>query len=308
MSYLAGLTVRLAAGAMQFADDFRRRHAAYLAAAQQEDGGFPGREGPADLYYTGFGLRGLALLDALDETAAARAAGFLQARLAEAMPSIDFLSLAFSAVLLEAVAGIDVFAAGGLDRRDAVLQGTEPLQREDGGYAKAESSARSSTYQTFLVIACRQLVGLPIEDAGRISAMIRSRQRGDGGFVELDRLPQSGTNPTAAAIGLLRLLGALDESTRTAAATFLAGMQGAEGGFLANTRIPMADLLSTFTALVALDDLGTLGSVDLGAVRRYAAALELPEGGFLAGAWDDQADVEYNFYGLGTAAMLYAAE
>ena len=67
MSYLAGLTLRLAAGAMQFDDYFRQRHAAYLAAAQQEDGGFPGREGPADLYYTGFGLRGLALLDALSQ-------------------------------------------------------------------------------------------------------------------------------------------------------------------------------------------------------------------------------------------------
>jgi geranylgeranyl transferase type-2 subunit beta len=304
MSYLAGLTVRLAAGAVRFPEDFRQRHAAYLAAAQREDGGFPGREGPADVYYTGFGLRGLALLDALGDQAAARAAGFLQARLADPMPSIDFLSWAFSAVLLEAVAGIDVFGAAGLDRRDAVVRGTEPLRRQDGGYAKAESSARSSTYQTFLVTACRQLVGLPIEDAGRISTMIRSRQREDGGFVELDRLPHSGTNPTAAAVGLLRLLGALDESTRAATARFLAGMQGAEGGFRANTQVPMADLLSTFTALVALDDLDALGSLDLEGVRRYVASLELPAGGFLAGAWDDQGDVEYNFYGLGTMAML----
>jgi geranylgeranyl transferase type-2 subunit beta len=81
-------------------------------------------------------------------------------------------------------------------------------------------------------------------------------------------------------------------------------MQGAEGGFRANTQVPMADLLSTFTALVALDDLDALGSLDLEAVRRYVASLELPAGGFLAGAWDDQGDVEYNFYGLGTMAML----
>jgi len=308
MSYLAGLTLRLAAGAMQFDDDFRRRQIAYLNAAQQEDGGFPGREGPADLYYTGFGLRGLALLDALSGPAAARAAGFLRARLADTSPGIDFLSLAFSAMLIEAIAGIFVFVAGGLDRREVVLQGTEPLRREDGGYAKADSSARSSTYQTFLAIACRQLVDIPIEDGDRICAMILKRQREDGGFVELERLPQSGTNPTAAAIGLLRLLGALDEPTKAAAARFLAGMQGAEGGFRANTRIPLADLLSTFTGLVALDDLEALGAVDLAAARRYVAGLELPDGGFRAGAWDDQADVEYNFYGLGTIALLHVTE
>jgi hypothetical protein len=44
MSYLAGLTLRLAAGAMEFDDEFRQRHAACLAASQQEDGGFPGRD------------------------------------------------------------------------------------------------------------------------------------------------------------------------------------------------------------------------------------------------------------------------
>ena len=76
MSYLAGLTLRLVAGAMHFDDDFRRRHAAWFAAAQTADGGFPGRQGPADLYYTGFGLRGLALLDALTKPMGRRAAEF----------------------------------------------------------------------------------------------------------------------------------------------------------------------------------------------------------------------------------------
>ena len=307
MSYLAGLTLRLTAGAMEFGDEFRRRHAAYVAAGQQEDGGFPGREGPADLYYTGFALRGLGLLDALSEPISQRAAGFLQARLAAPMPAIDFLSLALSGVLLDAVAEIDLFAASGLDRREAVLRGTEPLRCDDGGFAKADFSKRSSTYQTFLVIACRQLVGIPIEDVDRLVALTRSRQRDDGGFVELDRLPHGGTSPTAAATGLLRLLGALDEPTRTAATTFLIGMQGGEGGFRAHARIPMADLLSTFTGLAALDDLDALPSADLEAARRYVESLEMPGAGFRAGAWDDRADAEYTFYGLGGLALLNAA-
>jgi geranylgeranyl transferase type-2 subunit beta len=320
MSYLAGLTLRLAEGAMQFDDDFRRRHAAWFVAAQTADGGFAGREGPADLYYTGFGLRALALLDALTEPIAERLAGYLRVQLAKPqaawaeVSSVDFLSLVFSAALLEVVADIDVFADVGLDPCETVLRVTEPLRRDDGGFAKSApsfrsaSTGRSSTYQTFLVIACRQLVGIPIDDGDRLAALVRSRQRADGGFVELDRLPHSGVNPTAAAIGLLRLLDALDEPTRKSTVAYLAAMQGIEGGLRANTRIPLADLLSTFTGLAALDDLGGFGAVDLAAVRRFVTAMEMPGGGFRAGAWDDGPDVEYNSYGLGAMALLNVAE
>mgnify|MGYP000671844328 CR=1 FL=1 len=38
----------------------RARHARYFLQAQRADGGFSGREGGSDLYYTSFGLRGLA--------------------------------------------------------------------------------------------------------------------------------------------------------------------------------------------------------------------------------------------------------
>ena len=51
------------------------RHAAYLASKQLDSGGFPDREGEPDLYYTAFGLRGLALLGELTAAGALRAAG-----------------------------------------------------------------------------------------------------------------------------------------------------------------------------------------------------------------------------------------
>jgi geranylgeranyl transferase type-2 subunit beta len=65
MSYLQDLTLRLAAGIAELANDRRQRHARYLLAAQRDDGGFAGREGSSDLYYTGFALRGLAILGEL---------------------------------------------------------------------------------------------------------------------------------------------------------------------------------------------------------------------------------------------------
>ncbi len=304
MSYLEDLTLRLAAGTLQLSEKLRARHAAFLAGAQNPDGGFPGRQGPSDLYYTGFALRGLALLGALSDDVARACAGFLQGRIDDEVSSVDFLSLVFSAVLLEAKTGIEVLAAGGRDRKETVLNTLERFRRSDGGYAKTGRSPHSSTYHTFLALSCRQLVGLPPAESPQTIRLIRSRRRDDGGFVELDQLRQSGTNPTAAAVGALRLLDAIDELTRKGAAAFLAGMQNEEGGLRANTRIPVADLLSTFTGLAALADLDGLGAVDLARAGRYVHSLQRPEGGFRGGAWDDAADVEYTFYGLGTLALL----
>jgi len=65
VSYLAELAVRLAAGTAALPEDQRARHAAFLAAAQRPDGGFAGRQGESDPYYTAFGLRAMALLGSL---------------------------------------------------------------------------------------------------------------------------------------------------------------------------------------------------------------------------------------------------
>lgn len=303
MSYLANLMLRLAAGAAGLPEETRRRHATYLAATQGDDGGFAGRQGPSDCYYTSFALRALALLDALDERIAARAGEFLASGLAGELPGIEFFSLVLGAVVLEAAGHGDVFAGSGRDRALAVAAAVERFRRDDGGYAKNAASGAGSTYHTLLAVACRQLVGLPPTGQNEIIALVRSRRRDDGGFVEIPQMRQSGTNPTAAAVGLLTTFDALDEPTRLAAARFLTGMQTAEGGFRANTRIPAADLLSTFTGLVALADLDALKAVDLPAAGRYAQSLQQPGGGFRGGIWDDAADVEYTFYGLGVLAV-----
>jgi geranylgeranyl transferase type-2 subunit beta len=308
MSYLTSLTLRLAAGAVRLPEEVRSRHAAFLAAAQNDDGGFPGRQGPSDLYYTGFALRGLAMLGGLSDRLSEATSRFLQQGLGDRLASIDFYSLVFSAVLLETLSGIDVFTAAGRDRRESVRGTLKRLHRDDGGYAKNDRSPHSSTYHTFLAAACQQLVGLPVDDAARTIELIRSRRRDDGGFVELGPLNQSGTNPTAAAIGLLRLADALDAPIRQGAVAFLAGMQNAEGGLRANGRIPAADLLSTFTGLATLADLEGLGEVDRARAGQYVESLGQTEGGFRGGVWDDTADVEYTFYGLGSLAILAALD
>jgi geranylgeranyl transferase type-2 subunit beta len=308
MSYLLQLTLRLHTAAERLPAECRRRHADYLRAAQRADGGFAGRRGESDPYYTSFGLRGLALLGALDETTAQRCAEFLVGQLKEPPEGVDFFSLVFAALIVEGASGVDPFTEAGVDRTALVEEKTAALKRPDGGYAKSPRSPHSSTYHTFLAVSCRQLAGVAVEDRQAIVDLMRDRQRDDGGFVELPQLAQGATNPTAAAIALLQSFDAIDPVVARQAAAFLAGMQNVEGGFRANTKIPVADLLSTFSAAATLDGLAATEAVDRAAVGRYAEGLEASEGGYRGGAWDEAADVEYTFYGLGTAALAAAAE
>lgn len=304
MTYLADLTLRLATGVGQLPEDLRTRVADFYRAAQRADGGFAGREGPSDLYYTGFGLRGLALTGQLHGEAAERAAGFLAGQLQNRVAIVDFLSLVYGAMLIESAAGVDVFAQAAPDWRAAVADELERFRRPDGGYAKTDEGASSSTYYSFLMVLCLELIDRPVVEPERLAAFVASRVRVDGGFVEMGPMQRSGTNPTAAAIGLLKVLQRLDDATRERSLDFLLDMQTDEGGLRANTRIPLADVLSTFTGLLTLADLGGLDEVDLSAARSYVESMELPGGGFRGGLWDGATDVEYTFYGLGTLALL----
>lgn len=303
-SYLEELTIRLAVGVSRLPEEVRARHARFFLGGQREDGGFAGREGGSDLYYTNFALRSLALLGELHGDVAERARRFLAARLAGQATIVDFLSLVYSASLLTLSAGLDVFADAAPDWREAVAAALEKLRRDDGGYAKGPEGTASSTYHTFLVALCRQLIDAPLVEPERMVAFVLSQRREDGGFVEIKPMKRSGTNPTAAAVGLLKIVGRLDEDVREGVVDFLAEMQTDEGGLRANTRIPIADLLSTFTGLLTLSDLQAADNIDAAAVMRYAKSLELEDGGFLGAVWDQGVDVEYSFYGLATMGLL----
>lgn len=303
LSYLEDLTLRLAAGLERIPEQWRERHAAFFKSRQQADGGFAGREGGSDLYYTGFAARGLALTGALDGEVAERIGAFLKSRLTSQAPIVDFLSLIYAGMLLELSAGIEVFSGCADNWRSSVAAALEEFRRDDGGYAKGPEGVKSSTYHSFLVLLCHELIGIEMPQPDRLVEFIFSQQRDDGGFVEIAPMSRSGTNPTAAAVGALKILGALNAEVRETAADFLAEMQTDEGGFRANTRIPIADLLSTFTGLLTLQDLDAADMVDVPGIRKYAESLQHDDGGSQAAVWDEGRDVEYTFYGLGTLAL-----
>jgi geranylgeranyl transferase type-2 subunit beta len=303
-TYLQELTIRLSAGLGRLPEEVREKQANYFKSGQRDDGGFGGREGDSDIYYTGFALRGLAILGELYGPVAERAAEFLRGRLTGRESIVDFLSLIYGSALLDSAAGIDIFSGAQSDWRTSVASAMEQLRRDDGGYAKGPEGRASSTYHTFLVILCLQLMDAPVNEPDRVIQFLKSQAAEGGGFREIRAGKRAGTNPTAAAIGSLRILDALDDEICEDTIDFLCEMQNDEGGLRANTRIPIADLLSTFTGALTLADLNALEEIDLSMMRRFVESLQLEEGGFHAAAWDLAHDVEYTFYGLGNLALL----
>jgi geranylgeranyl transferase type-2 subunit beta len=305
-SYLQRLTTRITEGLARLPSELRQRQVRFLQGAQLPDGSFPDREGGADLYYTGFGLRGLAALDALTPDIAGRAAGYLRTCLGKQISVVDFYSLLYACLLLQAATGEDVLADTAPDWPERVAALLETFRTSDGGYAKmANHPGGGSTYHSFLVGLGYELLGRSLSLPEAVERFVLSRRRDDGGFVEVAPMRRSGTNPTAAAVGLLQLIGrGPDEGVRAAVIDFLADAASDEGGLRANNRVPLADLLSTFTGLWTLDGLGARDRIDPAAMTEFVQSLEGAGGGFRGGLWDDGTDVEYTFYGLGVLGLL----
>lgn len=306
LPYLQALTIRLAEELTRFPEALCQRHSAYLVKCQNADGGFSGREGDSDLYYSAFALRGLAVLGQLSPDIAKRAAGFLRGSLTGQASVVDFFSLLFARIILQVEAGIDILdeSPGGWSER--VVAMLESFRTSDGGYGKSAGAKSGSTYHTFLVGLCYQLLDMTWPGADALDRFLQGRQRDDGGFVEVPAMRRSGTNPTAAGVGIWQLLHGPDVpvSRQEQVVDFLAQLPSDEGGFRANDRIPLADLLSTFTAAWTLEQLGALDRISRDRLRDYVYSLEQSSGGFRAGVWDEQVDVEYTFYGLGTLALV----
>jgi geranylgeranyl transferase type-2 subunit beta len=319
--YLTRLTNRLLEGVERLPAEVRERNAQYLLDAQNPDGGFSGREGGSDLYYTGFALRSLAVLQALNPDVCTKAAGFLRTKMTGSASVVDFFSLVVSCYLVPLGGGPDVLADAPPDWKERVANTLETFRTPDGGYGKTPGAPQGSTYTSFLVTLCLQLLDVPNPSPEKLTAFVKSRRRPDGGYVEISAMKRSGTNPTAAGVGLLQILGELSDDEKRATAEFLTALSlPLEGGLRANDRIPAADLLSTFTGGWTLDQLSFASKLDWESVRDYALACErvfasgspvparsgfstAPGGGFRGGLWDERTDVEYTFYGLGTLAL-----
>ena len=309
--YLPALTLRLAAGLRGLEPERAARHRDFLRRCQRDDGGFLGRAGGSDLYYTSFAVRGLFLLGELSRPLCdsvgdyLKRCGIRRAETSRPATLIDHLSWLYTASTIALASGGNV--PGRFGEEIAELPATfESCRSADGGYARTHAAASGSTYHTFLVAVGYELLGRRPPDADAVVGFVLSRRRDDGGFVETGPMRRSGTNPTAAAATLLLRFGRIEADVRAGIGRYLTGARDPQGGFRANPRVPAADLLSTFTAIVTAEELGSDDVVDRDATARFVSGLERPDGGYTGAVWDGAADPEYTFYGLGLTALLHS--
>src|SRR5262249_41666011 len=113
----------------------------------------------------------------------AGAAAFLRASLTREAGVADFFSLLYACLLVQAASGEDPLEQAPADWPDRVAATLEGFRNADGGYAKTAGGASGSTYHTFLVALCYELLGRPLPDPAAAVRFVGSRRREDGGFV-----------------------------------------------------------------------------------------------------------------------------
>lgn len=328
-SYLTRLTLALVAGAAAVPPSALGGHRAFLLARQNADGGWSGREGLSDPYYTAFALRGLWICGGLDSQVAGAAAAFLRSQMRTRQSVVDLMSLIFGGAILAVAAGETVIGDGDHDWADRIASLMSSMRTDDGGFAKTPEGRAGSTYQTFLSTLCFELIQRPLPNPEGVANFLAGQRQADGGYLEIRAAKRAGVNPTAAAMGTLRCIGQVADVDWQSTLCFLSERQNPDGGFSANTRIPFSDLLSTFTAIWTMVDVlesdettsgdGVAGfsfeevAGKLRKAGRYAnlmsrASVGMPsDGGFVGFELDDTPDVEYTFYGLGVTSLVTLA-
>ncbi len=305
--YLFKLADRVANGLTKLDVKRLEAHRRFLLTQQMPDGGFRGREGDSDLYYTGFAVRALAISGGVEENERDAISSYLTLHDPLQLGVIDLLSWLYSALVVQAAGGDDLLAGPPEDFVAQIQQQLESTRVADGGYAKSTEGSAGSTYHSFMVSLTYELIGQEVPRPNRLIQFLYDRQRDDGGFVEIAPMKRSGTNPTAAAVALLNKLNGMDDDIADDVQGFLTDVVSDEGGFQANTRIPFADGLSTFTGLLTGQDVGGRDIIKPDRVLQWLQSqIELPTGGFRGASWDQQADAEYTFYGLGILGLLLA--
>jgi geranylgeranyl transferase type-2 subunit beta len=298
ISYLTLLEGVLRTGLQTVSPAVQKAQAAYALSLQQPDGGFPGRLGGSDLYYTDFALRLLALI-APDTPSLSRTGDWVShfPQPADVVQCFNLLNCRRLLALCGWEATVDEAAVGRTLRRQSLC---------DGGFARP-GGVTPSAYHTFLAALCYEMLEEPMPRADAAIAAITCLQGRDGGFREQLSESMEQTNATAAAVSFLLLEEELTEQQALRAVSFLAKLQAKDGGFLAHPAAPCGDLLSTFTALATLAGLDGFERTQLSAAARFIRATALPAGGFKAAPGDTEADLEYTYYGVGCLALLCAA-
>jgi prenyltransferase beta subunit len=250
-------------------------------------GGFVNRAGLPDLYYTVFGLEGMAALRAPIDGPRTRAylADFGDGA------SLDF-------VHLSCLARCWANLPGGMppeDIRDGILARLATFRAADGGFGTEPGPADGSAYGAFVAIGAYQDLREPVPDTEGLLRQLVGLQSADGGLNNFPAAPVGLTTATAAGATVLRHYGAAVPSTY---APWLLAQAHPQGGFRALPGSPIPDLLSTATAIHALVGLHADVSAFKEPCLDFIDSLWTNRGGFYGHWEDDVLDCEYTYYGL----------
>jgi len=261
----------------------------FVRSCQRPDGGFVGRSGSSDLYYTSFAVDALCALRA--EIPEERLVSYLESF--GTGETLDFVHACCLARLWSAMPTRRIDSG----RLGALLDRVESFRTPDGGYEVAPGAANGSAYGCLLGYAAHADHGRQPPGAERIGECLAQLRTPGGAWANDRRAPVLvGACPaTAAAVSLSRNL-RLPVGPETG--EWLLGCFHSGGGFKAFPNAPMPDLLSTAVILHALDGL----QVSLAGVKEpcldFVDSLWTGQGGFHGNWTDDVLDVEYTYYGL----------
>ena len=177
--YLLRLGTRLTSGLSKMDADRRQRHREFILLQQMPDGGFRGREGDSDLYYTGFAVRGLVILGGMTPDECEAVSQYVKSCKSERLSVIDLVSWLYTGLAVQLSGGGDPFADAEADWMDRISETLESVRTADGGYAKSTQGAAGSTYHSFLVALTYQLLGRTVPRPNALVQFLYDRQRDD---------------------------------------------------------------------------------------------------------------------------------
>lgn len=272
-------------GARELTPEAAERITGFILKNRQSDGGFQGRSGQSDLYYTHFALESLIALEyplaglRMEEYLARFGAG----------DSLDLVHLACLIRCWGRLTGIPARCR----RQWRWRLRTFWLLAGAGRPKTAEGLI--SAYQAFLLALASEAAELPAPPEALIRRGLHRWQAGDGGYANLPGVA-TGTTTVTAAVAIL--LAMLQDRTVEPLAAWLADRYSPMGGFSPSSRGGAPDLLSTATALVALRAMGADWPDRREDLLNFIDILWDESGGFGGSLGDPRPDVEYTYYGL----------
>lgn len=295
LGFLNALDGALGMGVSALGQAFKTHVSQFAAAQHTDEGGYRGRMGKSDLYYTDFGLRITSLLTVNPDSLASASrwvSSYSNPR--NVMECFNYLNIRRILSASGYSLPVDV---------DGLLAVLHRQQLPSGGYRRP-GGTEISAYHTFMAALCFEIMDMELPESSKAAFALQGLRRPDGGYCETSGEPFSQTNATAAAAACLTMCGAMTAGDAASTVGYISQMQTTTGGLLAHQAAQEADLLSTFTGMVCLFGIDDLNRLNLPSAARFIQSLLDNEGGFRASPSDNEPDVEYTYYGLGSLALL----